>query len=158
MVKIKDNIVTLDETDIKILKIINDDVRTSYRQISRELKVSVGTIHNRIDKMVKIGVIKKFSPIIDHEKLGFVLTTIIGVRVKGGNLKNWEEKTFFNKNVVGIYDVTGEYDAFLIAKFRNTNELNSFIKELLKDPIIERTYTQTVLDVIKEDMGSANIL
>ena len=108
--------------------------------------------------MVKIGVIKKFSPVIDHEKLGFVLTTIIGVRVKGGKLKNWEEKTFFNKNVVGIYDVTGEYDAFLIAKFRNTNELNSFIKELLKDPIIERTYTQTVLDVIKEDMGSANIL
>ena len=32
------------------------------------------------------------------------------------------------------------------------------IKELLKDPIIERTYTQTVLDVIKEDMGSSNIL
>ena len=68
------------------------------------------------------------------------------------------KKTFFNKNVVGIYDVTGEYDAFLIAKFRNTNELNAFIKELLKDPIIERTYTQTVLDVIKEDMGSSNIL
>ena len=38
-----------------------------------------------------------------YEKLGFVLTTIIGVRVKGGKLKNWEEKTFFNKNVVGIY-------------------------------------------------------
>jgi len=158
MVKVKNDIVSLDEIDVKILKIINDDVRISYRQISRDLDVSVGTIHNRIDKMVKVGVIKKFSPIIDHEKLGFVLTTIIGVRVKGGNLKDWEEKTFFNKNVVGIYDVTGEYDAFLIAKFRNTKELNLFIKELLKDPIIERTYTQTVLDVIKEDMGSANIL
>ena len=158
MVKVKNDIITLDDIDIKILKIINDDVRISYRQISRDLDVSVGTIHNRIDKMVKVGVIKKFSPIIDHEKLGFVLTTIIGVRVKGGNLKNWEEKTLFNKNIVGIYDVTGEYDAFLIAKLRNTNELNQFIKELLKDPIIERTYTQTVLDVIKEDMGSANIL
>ena len=166
MVKTKDNVVKLDDTDINILKIINEDVRTSYRQISRSLDVSVGTVHNRIDKMVKSGVIKKFSPVIDHEKLGFVLTTIIGVRVKGGKLKNWEEKTFFNKNVVGIYnknvvgiyDVTGEYDAFLIAKFRNTNELNAFIKELLKDPIIERTYTQTVLDVIKEDMGSSNIL
>ena len=158
MVKSKDNVIKLDDTDINILKIINEDVRTSYRQISRSLDVSVGTVHNRIDKMVKSGVIKKFSPVIDHEKLGFVLTTIIGVRVKGGKLKNWEEKTFFNKNVVGIYDVTGEYDAFLIAKFRNTSELNLFIKELLKDPIIERTYTQTVLDVIKEDMGSSNIL
>ena len=158
MVKTKDDVIKLDDTDINILKIINEDVRTSYRQISRSLDVSVGTIHNRIDKMVKSGVIKKFSPVIDHEKLGFVLTTIIGVRVKGGKLKNWEEKTFFNKNVVGIYDVTGEYDAFLIAKFRNTTELNVFIKELLKDPMIERTYTQTVLDVIKEDMGSSNML
>lgn len=158
MVKIKDDIVVLDKIDVKILKFINDDVRISYREISRHLEVSVGTIHNRIDKMVKYGVIKKFSPIIDHEKLGFILTTIIGVRIKDGNLKNWEEKTIFNNNVVAIYDVTGEYDAFLIAKFRDTQELNSFIKELQKDPIINRTYTQTVLDVIKEDMGSANIL
>ena len=77
---------------------------------------------------------------------------------KGKTYKNWEEKTYFNKNVVGIYDVTGEYDAFLIAKFKDTNELNTFIKDLVKDPNIERTYTQTVLDVIKEDMGSSNIL
>ena len=47
---------------------------------------------------------------------------------------------------------------FLIAKFKDTNELNTFIKDLVKDPNIERTYTQTVLDVIKEDMGSSNIL
>ena len=150
--------IKLDDIDVSILKIINEDVRTSYRQISRSLDVSVGTVHNRIDKMVKSGVIKKFSPVIDHEILGYVLTTIIGVRVKGGKLKNWEEKTYFNKNVVGIFDVNGEYDAFLIAKFKDTNELNTFIKDLVKDPNIERTYTQTVLDVIKEDMGSSNIL
>ena len=87
--------IKLDDIDVSILKIINEDVRTSYRQISRSLDVSVGT--------------------------------------------------------VGIYDVTGEYDAFLIAKFKDTNELNTFIKDLVKDPNIERTYTQTVLDVIKED-------
>ena len=158
MVKEEDNIVKLDDIDVEILKIINDDVRTSYRQISRDLEVSVGTIHNRIDKMVKTGVIRKFSPIINHERLGFVLTTIIGVRVKGGKLKNWEEKTFFNKNVLAIYDVTGDYDAILIAKFNDIDELNAFIKELSKDSVIERTYTQTVLETIKEDIGLASIL
>jgi Lrp/AsnC family transcriptional regulator for asnA, asnC and gidA len=153
-----DEIVKLDETDVKILKIINDDVRISYRQISRDLGISVGTVHNRIDKMVKTGVISKFAPILRHDKLGFTLTSIIGVKVKGGKLENWENKTAFNKNVVGIYDVTGEYDAFLIAKFRDTSELDHFVKEMLKEPGIERTYTQTVLNVVKEDMGSANIL
>ena len=52
--------IKLDDIDVSILKIINEDVRTSYRQISRSLDVSVGTVHNRIDKMVKSGVIKKF--------------------------------------------------------------------------------------------------
>lgn len=157
MSKDKD-IVKLDDIDTKILKIINEDVRTSYRQISRDLDISVGTVHNRIDKMVKNGVIKKFSPVINHRKLGYVLTSIIGVRVKGGKLENWENKMTYNKNVVGIYDVTGEYDAFLIAKFRDTDELDTFIKDILKEPGVERTYTQTVLNVVKEDMGSANIL
>ena len=151
-------IIKLDDTDKNILKIINEDVRVSYRQISRDLNISVGTVHNRIEKMVKNGVIEKFSPIINHRKLGFVLTSIIGVRVKGGKLENFETKISFNKNVLGIYDVTGEYDAILIAKFKNTDELDVFIKEMLKEPGIERTYTQTVLNVVKEDMGSANIL
>ena len=44
--------IKLDDIDVSILKIINEDVRTSYRQISRSLDVSVGTVHNRIDKMV----------------------------------------------------------------------------------------------------------
>ncbi|WP_461460932.1 Lrp/AsnC family transcriptional regulator [Methanobrevibacter sp.] len=151
-------IIKLDDTDKNILKIINEDVRVSYRQISRDLNISVGTVHNRIEKMVKNGVIEKFSPVINHRKLGFVLTSIIGVRVRGGKLENFENKISFNKNVVGIYDVTGEYDAILIAKFRNTDELDMFVKEMLKEPGVERTYTQTVLNVVKEDMGSANIL
>lgn len=154
----KDEIIKLDETDIKILKIINDDVRISYRQISRDLGISVGTVHNRIDKMLKSGVIEKFAPVLNHRKLGYQFTSIIGVKVKGGDLESWENRTASNKNIVGIYDVTGEYDAFLIAKFKDTDELDIFIKQLLKEPSIERTYTQTVLNVVKEDMGSANIL
>ena len=68
--KKNDEIIKLDETDIKILKIINDDVRISYRQISRDLGISVGTVHNRIDKMLKSGVIEKFAPVLNHKKFG----------------------------------------------------------------------------------------
>lgn len=156
--KKKEEIVQLDETDIKILKIINDDVRISYRQISRDLGISVGTVHNRIDKMLKSGVIEKFAPVLNHRKLGYQFTSIIGVKVNGGELESWENKTASNKNIVGIYDVTGEYDTILIAKFKDTYELDVFLKQLLKELSIERTYTQTVLNVVKEDMGSANIL
>ena len=165
--KKNDEIIKLDETDIKILKIINDDVRISYRQISRDLGISVGTVHNRIDKMLKSGVIEKFAPVLNHKKLGYALTSIIGVNVKGQELEAWEAEISNNKNVVGLYDVTGQYDAIVIAKFKDTDELDKFLKELLKSGCIEKTITQTVLNIVKEDIGlnivkedigSANIL
>ncbi len=149
--------IKLDETDTKILELLSKDGRMYYRQISRELDISVGTVHNRVDKFIKTGIIKKFVPQIDHFKLGYKLTTIIGVRVKGGVLRNWENKTAYHKNVLGIYDVTGEFDAILLAKFRDTTELDLFIKELLKEPDVQRTYTQTVLNTVKEELDSTDI-
>ncbi|GAA5818838.1 MAG: Lrp/AsnC family transcriptional regulator [Methanobrevibacter sp. CfCl-M3] len=149
--------VTIDDVDKEILRIINQDARTPYRQISRDLDISVGTVHNRIDKLVKTGVIKKFTTIIDHSKLGYNLTVIIGLRVKGGRTESLENKVEYSKNVIGIYDITGKYDATMIAKFRDTDELNQFIKMLLKEPTIERTYTQTVLKITKEDTGFFDI-
>ncbi|RBQ22324.1 putative HTH-type transcriptional regulator [Candidatus Methanobinarius endosymbioticus] len=154
----KTDLIIIDETDKNIIEMINEDARTPYRQISRELDISVGTVHNRVDKLMKTGVIKKFAPIMDHRKLGYGLTSIIGVRVNGGQVQNWEEKESFNKHVLAIYDVTGEYDAFLIAKFKDTDELDSFVKELLKEPYVERTYTQTVLNVVKEDSSSIHMI
>jgi len=154
----KKNLITIDKTDKNIIEMINEDARTPYRQISRELGISVGTVHNRVDKLLKTGIIKKFAPIIDHKKLGYDLTSIIGVKVKAGQFQDWAEKKSFNKHVLSIYDVTGEYDAFLIAKFKNTDELNKFVKDLLKEPHVERTYTQTVLNVVKEEPCSIHML
>jgi DNA-binding Lrp family transcriptional regulator len=157
-IKIDPELVKIDEIDKEIINLLNDDGRMSYRKISRDLGISVGTVHNRVDKLMKTGVIKKFVPMIDHSRLGYKLTAIIGVRVKGGVLKNWENQTAYHKNVLAVYDVTGEFDAFLIAKFMDTSELDQFIKELLKEPNVQRTYTQTVLNVVTEDMGSSKIL
>ncbi|MGB9936572.1 MAG: Lrp/AsnC family transcriptional regulator [Methanobacterium sp.] len=149
--------IKIDETDKKILNLLSEDGRMSYRKISRELDISVGTVHNRVEKFISAGIIKKFIPQIDYSKLGYKLTTVIGVRVKGGVLRNWETKTAYHKNVLGIYDVTGEFDAILIARFRDTTELDAFVKELLKEGDVQRTYTQTVLNIVKEDMGSTEI-
>jgi len=154
----KESVVIIDETDKNIIEMINEDARIPYRQISRELGISVGTVHNRVDKLMKIGIIKKFAPIIDHKKLGYDLTSIIGVKVKDGQFQDWSEKKSFDKHVLSVYDVTGEYDAFLIAKFKNTDELSKFVKELLKEPNVERTYTQTVLNIVKEKQCSIHML
>ncbi|MCG2828145.1 Lrp/AsnC family transcriptional regulator [Methanothermobacter sp. K4] len=158
MIPMDDDLVKIDDIDRKIIDLLNEDGRMSYRNISRILDVSVGTVHNRVEKLVKKGVIKKFVPVIDHSKLGYKLTAIIGVKVKGGVLRNWETRTAYHKNVLAVYDVTGEFDAILIGKFRDTAELDSFIKGLLSEGDVQRTYTQTVLNIVKEDMTSTKMI
>ena len=54
--------------------------------------------------------------------------------------------------------VTGEFDAILIGKFKDTSELDSFIKGLLSEGDVQRTYTQTVLNIVKEDMTSSKMI
>jgi len=148
----------IDDVDRKMIKIFHKDGRKSYRSIAKELNISIGTVHNRVEKLLKSGIIKKFIPVIDHEKLDYSLTTIIGVKVKGGVLKNWEESTAYHKNVLCMYDVTGEFDAILVTRFKDTKELDAFIKTLLKEPDVQRTYTQTVLNIVKEDLNEINML
>lgn len=151
------NNVMLDEIDKKIINLLNNDGRMSYREISRKLNISVGTVHNRIKKLMDKGVIKKFMPVIDHSKLGYDLTVIIGIKAKSGFLEDLKSYSS-NKNILCIYDVTGEFDVVIIARFKNTSELDNFIKNLLKEPKVVRTYTQIVLNVVKENMNSCEIL
>ena len=59
----------LDDTDYAILESLNKDGRKSFRQISREIKVSTPTVKARYERLVNIGLIKAVLPIIDFGKL-----------------------------------------------------------------------------------------
>lgn len=147
----------MDDLDKKILELLSDDGRKSYRKISRELGVSVGTVHNRVDKLTKHGIITKFVPVINHEKLGYNLTAIIGLEIKGGTVDFLVENNVYQDNILAVYGVTGQFDGMVIAKFRNTKELDIFIKQLLNEETVIKTYTQTVLDIVKEELNTSTI-
>src|SRR6266568_9261990 len=74
----------MDETDVKILGKLLSDARLSYRRIADEIGVSPPTVLARVKKLESDSVIKGYSAILDHEKLGYDLTAIIEVTsVKG---------------------------------------------------------------------------
>ncbi|MCL2358543.1 Lrp/AsnC family transcriptional regulator [Candidatus Bathycorpusculum sp.] len=141
----------LTETDIKILKGLLDDARFSSRQIAKNVGVSVGTVLSRIKKMEDEGLIKGYSAILDHEKLGFQLTVVTEITVSKGKLVDTENEIAKIPNVCGVYDVTGLTDAIIVAKFKNRGDLSTFTKKLLTLPYIERTNTHIVLTTVKEN-------
>ena len=141
----------LNETDKKILENLSEDARFSSRQIAKNVGVSVGTVLSRIKKMEDIGIIKGYSAILDHEKLGYELTVVTEITVSKGRLVEMENEVAKNPNVCGVYDVTGLTDAVIIAKFKSREELGKFTKNLLALPYIERTNTHVVLATVKEN-------
>ena len=141
----------LNETDMKILQVLLEDARFSSRQIAKKVGVSVGTVLSRIRKMQEDGLIKGYSVIMNHERLGYELTVVMEVTVSKGRLVEMENEIAKIPNVCSVYDVTGLTDAFIIAKFKTREELGKFTKRLLALPYIERTNTHVVLTTVKED-------
>jgi DNA-binding Lrp family transcriptional regulator len=144
-------VMELNETDKKILQNLLEDARFSSRQIAKNVGVSVGTVLSRIKKMEDAGIIKGYSAILDHEKLGYELTVVTEITVSKGRLVEMENEIAKNPNVCGVYDVTGLTDAVIIAKFKSREELGKFTKNLLALPYIERTNTHVVLTTVKEN-------
>jgi len=145
----------MDELDRKIIMRLNENARKSYRQIAKELHVSMSTVSNRIKAMENDGVIKGYIPVLDAQKVGFDLMAMLGVRISRGKLIDVQNVISTHSSVIGVYDITGEWDSIVIARFRNRTELNTFIKWVVSLEHIERTYTQIVLNVVKDEAGVA---
>ena len=140
----------MDKIDEKILKNLMVDARLSARQMALKLGMSTVTILSRIKKLEKEKIIKGYTAIIDHEKLGYDLTAIIEIIAKK-DIVDIEERLSKFENVCGVYDITGNTDTIIIAKFKERNELSKFVKSLSSMPNVENTITHVVLNTAKED-------
>ena len=141
----------LDEIDRRLLRELLIDSKRSYRELARSIGVSTATVINRVQRLESSGVIKGYTVIIDHERLGFELTVVTEITVSKGRLIEVEEAVSKLPNVCAVYDVTGLTDAMVVAKFRSRRDLSKFTKGLLAMPYVERTNTHVVLTTVKED-------
>ncbi|KYH41572.1 MAG: Transcriptional regulator, AsnC family [Candidatus Bathyarchaeota archaeon B26-1] len=141
----------MDEVDRKIIGLLQEDARISFSRIAGKLGISVGTAYNRIKSLEESGVLKGYTAIVDPVKLGQTLTAIVLVQADGKHLVEVEREVSKIDNVICVYDITGDYDIAVVARFKDRFSLNTFIKNLLKMPYVKRTVTNVVLNVVKED-------
>jgi DNA-binding Lrp family transcriptional regulator len=144
---------SIEDIDLRILSLLQEDCRLSFNEIARKLGVSVGTALNHVKNLEKKGIVKGYTLILDSGKLGYSLTVIIMIQAEGSHLVDVEKEIAKSANAVAVYDITGDYDAVAIAKFKDRASLSAFIKNLLASPHVRRTVTHIALNVIKEDRG-----
>jgi DNA-binding Lrp family transcriptional regulator len=141
----------LDEIDRKLLRELLKDSKRSYRELATAIGVSAATVINHVQRLESAGVIKDYSARLDHERLGYELTVVTEIVVSKGKLLETDEEIAKIPNVCAVYDITGQTDAMVVAKFKSRNKLSDFTKALLAMPYVERTNTHVVLTTVKED-------
>lgn len=141
---------SLDKTDEKILKNLMKNARLSARQLALKLGISTVTAISRVKKLENEKIIKGYSAVIDHEKIGYDITAIIEIIAKK-NVLEIENKLSKIDNVCCVYDITGNTDTIIVAKFKEREELSDFVKSLSSMANVENTITHVVLNTAKED-------
>ncbi len=141
----------VDETDLNIIRLLQEDSRKSFNKIAESLGIAVGTAYNRVKNLEEKGILKGYTIILDPIKLGYGLTALILIQADGRYLPEVEKELAKLDEVISIYDITGDYDVAVVARFMSRATLNNFIKSTLKMRHVSKTVTNVVLNVVKED-------
>ena len=143
----------IDKKDIKILEILTEDSSLSSHKISKKTLIPVTTVNNRIKKLKKEGIIKKYTVEVDKSKLGFNLSAYIFINLSLTELKEGDMKVedlirIIRKNhlIESVEHVTGGIDIVLKMHARSIEELNDYVVNTLSNyKGIEKTNTLFVL-------------
>jgi Lrp/AsnC family transcriptional regulator for asnA, asnC and gidA len=152
--KLKNEAVSLDTLDWEILKALQENSKQTYSEVGRQLGVAHSTVYDRIRKMEKNGVIKKWTVDIDHEKIGINhVTARMTVYTDPKESENVAQKLSEAEEVLEVSMSLSE-ELLIIAKViaRNQDELHSFIaKRVAPLQGVLRIRTSIVTKKIKEE-------
>lgn len=123
----------LDNLDKQILKLIADDARIPFLEVARTCNVSGAAIHQRIQKLTSMGILKGSQFIIDPEKMGYETCAYIGLNLK--NPEAFDDVVLELKKipeVVECHYTTGNFDMFIKLYATNNHHLLNIIHDRLQ--------------------------
>jgi Lrp/AsnC family transcriptional regulator, regulator for asnA, asnC and gidA len=140
----------INSTDLQIIKSIKKNPRQSMRKLAHSLSLTQSLLKKHLKNLENTGVIRGYIPLIDSTKMGYAVTAIIFIQIEAEHMVEVENEIAQQNNVLSVYEITGEYDAIVLAKFRDNTSLNVFLKSLLVDRFIKRTTTLIAMNPVKE--------
>lgn len=132
----------LDYLDQKILRMISDDARVPFLEVARACNVSGAAIHQRIQKLTSLGIIKGSQFIIDPAKIGYETCAYIGLYLKDpSRFDEVVEELRQIPEVVECHYTTGGFDMFIKIYARNNHHLLTVIHDKLQPLGLSRSET-----------------
>lgn len=134
----------MDELDRKILSILVKNARTPFTDIANQLGVSEATVRKRVDRLIKMGVIRRFTVELGDT----AMRAIVLIKVKPGHsIPNVARDISSIEDVVRAYEVTGDYDIVAEISSSDTSSLNKTIERIRSNEGVGGTLSMIVLAI-----------
>jgi Lrp/AsnC family transcriptional regulator for asnA, asnC and gidA len=119
----------IDELDLKILSELAQDASISVPKLSKKISVNASVVYSRIKRLVKRGLIKKFTIVINDEALGFGVKALTGINMDSKLRDNVLNELFKIPEVREVAEVTGRFDILVTMTSRSLDEMHQLISE-----------------------------
>ncbi|MAD59495.1 MAG: transcriptional regulator AsnC [Flammeovirgaceae bacterium] len=145
----------IDNIDLKILNILSKNAKMAYTEVAKKVFVSGGTVHVRMRKLEKMGVVRGTKLDIDYGKLGYNISSYMGIYLEKSFLYK-ETVKFLRKipEIVEIHAITGQYTIFIKIICKDTSHFRNLLDTVHKVKGITRTETfMSFEETIKEGLA-----
>ena len=140
----------LDEIDMKILGALHRDASISIPKLSTDLGLNLSVTYSRIKRLIRRGIIQRYTLEVNESKLGFPAGVVVGLNVDPKQREQAIGELMRLPQARDLVEVTGRFDAFLTLRGRTIEELHKTIAEVIgKIPGV--THTETFVEVAERE-------
>ncbi|GGP21855.1 transcriptional regulator [Thermocladium modestius] len=140
----------IDDRDKRIIEIMMQDSKTPFTKIGKELGISEAAVRRRIRKLEMMGVIRKFTVVVDPSKIGYKHVAIIGIDSEPDKLiqiaHDLASKDFSKK----VYITTGDHMIMMEAWARDSMEMTKILQEIGSINGVRKVCPAIILDYVKQ--------
>ena len=119
----------IDDLDLKILEELSNDASISVPRLSRKININASVVYSRIKRLVKRGIIRKFTILMNDEALGFNVKALTGINMDSKLRDNVLSELFRIPGVTEVSEVTGRFDILVTMNSHSLDEMHQLISE-----------------------------
>lgn len=143
--------VTLDETDIQILEILQENCKLNFTQIGNELGIAESTIRYRIERLEKRRIINGYVALINPRRIGLTITAIMMIKINPQMIEDISPKLASFKELRHLFRSTGQYDMISVVNARDIGHLNDVMSEIKQIEGIHELIVEVATELVKVD-------
>ena len=145
--------IKLDNRDIEILRLLQRNSRMPLDEIARALNMPKSTIHYRIKRLEKMGIIEAYYAKLNVESLGkdYITATFVRAKYGPGYHEIVGRKLASIPGIWAVYFILGDIDFIVLSRANDRDDFMRILNQMMSIKGIERTSTHVIIKVIKED-------